>query len=89
MTWSHSLYETEELIIDGRFSGGSWGTVVGGRACVRGMRVRAFAYSTFSKSLPGGTEQTMLAHFSDLEPEDVRACLHFGAQRSGIARLAA
>ena len=47
------------------------------------------AYSTFSKSLRGGTEQTMLADFLDLEPEDVRACLHFGAQRSGIARLAA
>ena len=47
------------------------------------------AYSTFSKSLRGGTEQMMLAHFPDLEPEDIRACLHFDAQRSGIARLAA
>jgi len=42
MTWSHSLCETVELIIDGRFSGGTWGMVVGGRACVRGMRVGVF-----------------------------------------------
>ena len=37
----------------------------------------------------GVTEQTILADFPDLEAEDIRACLHFGAQRSGIARLAA
>ena len=35
------------------------------------------------------TEQTILADFPDLDAEDIRACLHFGAQRSGIARLAA
>ena len=37
----------------------------------------------------GVSEQTILADFPDLEAEDIGACLHFGAQRSGIARLAA
>ena len=91
MTWSHSLCETVGLIVDGRFSGGTWDMVVGGRWSAVGLVYAGcvLAYSTFSKSLRGGTEQTMLAHFPDLEPEDIRACLHFGAQRSDIARLAA
>jgi len=31
----------------------------------------------------------VLADFPDLEQDDIRACLHFAAQRSNIARLAA
>ena len=59
----------------------------GGRACVRGMRIRV---SDILEMLAQGvTEPTLLADFPDLEAKDIRACLHFGAQRSGIARLAA
>ena len=59
----------------------------GGRHCVRGMRIRvADILEMLAQAV---TEQTILADFPDLEPEDIRACLHFGAQRSGIARLAA
>ena len=59
----------------------------GGRACVRGMRIRV---SDILEMLAQAiSEQTILADFPDLEAEDIRACLHFGAQRSGIARLAA
>ena len=59
----------------------------GGRPCVRGMRIRVA--DILEMLAQGVTEQTILADFPDLEPEDSRACLHFGAQRSGIARLAA
>ena len=59
----------------------------GGRAWVRGMRIRVA--DTLEMLAQGVTEQIILADFPDLEPEDIRACLHFGAQRSGIARLAA
>ncbi len=59
----------------------------GGRPCVRGMRIRVA--DILEMLAQGVTEQTTLADFPDLEPEDVRACLHFGAQRSCIARLAA
>lgn len=59
----------------------------GGRACVRGVRVRVAG--TPEMLAQGVTEQTILADFPDLEAEDMRACLHFGAQRSGIVRLAA
>ena len=59
----------------------------GGRACVRGMRIRIA--DILEMLAQGVTEQTILADFPDLEPEDSRAYLHFGAQRSGIARLAA
>jgi len=59
----------------------------GGRACVRSMRIRVS--DVLEMLAQGVTEQTILADFPDLEAEDIRACLHFGAQRSGIARLAA
>lgn len=59
----------------------------GGRACVRGMRIRV---SDILEMLAQGiTEQTILADFPDLEADDIHACLHFGAQRSGITRLTA
>jgi uncharacterized protein (DUF433 family) len=59
----------------------------GGRACIRGMRIRVA--DILEMLAQGVSEQTILADFPDLEKEDIRACLHFGAQRSGIARLAA
>ena len=37
----------------------------------------------------GETEATVLADFPDMEQDDIHACLHFAAQLSGIARLAA
>ena len=65
------------------FNANQWG----GRACVRGMRIRV---SDILEMLAQGvTEQTILADFPDLEAEDIRACQHFGAQSNGIARLAA
>ena len=59
----------------------------GGRALIRGMLIRV---SDILEMLAQGVnEQTILADFPDLEAEDIRACLHSGAQRSDIARLAA
>jgi len=59
----------------------------GEHACIRGMRIRVA--DILEMLAQGVTEQTILADFPDLEAEDIRACLHFGALRSGIARLAA
>ena len=73
------------MTLDGRITFNS--NQCGGRACVRGMRIRVV--DILEMLVQGVTEQTILADFPDLEPEDIRACLHFGAQRSGIARLAA
>ncbi len=57
----------------------------GGHACVRGMRIRVA--DILDMLALGVTEPTILADFPDLAIEDIRACLHFGAQRSSIARL--
>ena len=59
----------------------------GGRPCVRGMRIRVA--DVLELLAQGVSEATILADFPDLEQDDIRACLHFAAQRSGIARLAA
>ena len=59
----------------------------GGRPCIRGMRIRVA--DVLEMLAQGMTEETILADFPDLEQNDIRACLHFAAQRSGIARLAA
>lgn len=59
----------------------------GGHACIRGMRIRVA--DVLEMLAQGVSEATILADFPDLEVEDIRACLHFGAQRSGIARLVA
>jgi uncharacterized protein (DUF433 family) len=61
-------------------------TQCSGRACIRGMRIRVA--DILEMLAQGVSEQTILADYPDLEKEDIRACLHFGAQRSGIARLA-
>jgi uncharacterized protein (DUF433 family) len=59
----------------------------GGRACIRGMRIRVA--DILEMPAQGVSEQTILADFPDIEVEDIRACLHFGALRSGLAPLAA
>ena len=59
----------------------------GGRPCVRGMRIQVA--DVLEMLAQGVSEATLLADFPDLEQDDIRACLHFAAKRSGIARLAA
>ena len=59
----------------------------GGRACLRGMRIRVA--DVLELLAQGVSEATVLADFPDLEQDDIQACLHFAAQRSNIARLAA
>ena len=72
------------MTLDGRITFNS--NQCGGRACVRGMRI--LVSDILEMLAQGVAEQTILADFPDLE-QDIRACLHFGAQRSGIARFAA
>jgi uncharacterized protein (DUF433 family) len=59
----------------------------GGRACVRGMRIRVA--DILEMLAQGVEEKTILADLPDLEEDDIRACLQFGAQRSGTARITA
>ena len=59
----------------------------GGRACIRGMRIRV---SDILEMLADGvTEEEILTDFPDLEREDIRASLRFTARLAAIARLAA
>lgn len=59
----------------------------GGRACVRGLRIRV---SDILEMLAQGVIQDeLLTDFPDLESADIQACLHFAAQRAAIARVAA
>lgn len=51
----------------------------GGKPCIRGLRITV---SDVLEYLAGGmTEQQILADFTDLELEDIRACLAFAADR--------
>ena len=59
----------------------------GGRPCIRGMRIRVTDVLEMLAS--GVSESQILADLPDLEREDIRACLHYAAQRSDIVRLAA
>lgn len=59
----------------------------GGRPCIRGMRIRVTDVLEMLAS--GVSESQILVDFPDLEREDIRACLHYAAQRSDIVRLAA
>ena len=59
----------------------------GGRACIRGMRIRV---SDILEMLAEGVpEAQILFDFPDIESADIRACLHYAAQRTGMIRLAA
>lgn len=52
---------------------------MGGRPCIRGMRIRV---ADVLEMLAGGaTEAEILADFPDLEVEDIRAALAFAAER--------
>jgi len=50
-----------------------------GKPCIRGMRI---TISDILEYLAGGmTEEEILADFSELTAEDIRACLAFAADR--------
>jgi uncharacterized protein (DUF433 family) len=82
---SHQLIKGINMTLDERITFSA--EQCGGRPCVRGMRIRVA--DILEMLAQGVSESTILADFPDLEQEDIRACLHFAAQRSEIARLAA
>ena len=51
----------------------------GGKPCIRGLRITV--YDILEYLAAGMTEQQLLADFPDLEPEDIKACLAFAADR--------
>lgn len=51
----------------------------GGKPCIRGFRITVYDVLEYLAS--GMTEQEILADFPDLEPEDIKACLAFAADR--------
>ncbi len=50
-----------------------------GKPCIRGMRITVQDVLEYLAS--GMTEQEILADFPYLEPDDIRACLAFAAER--------
>ena len=59
----------------------------GGRPCIRGMRIRVV--DILEMLAEGVGTEEILGDFPDLDPEDIRACLLFAAERSNIPRLVA
>jgi uncharacterized protein (DUF433 family) len=57
----------------------------GGRPCIRGMRIRV--KDVLDMLAAGETEQTILADFPDLQPEDIRAALEYAARQVDHAVL--
>ncbi len=51
----------------------------GGKPCIRGLRITV--YDVLEYLAAGMTEQQILSDFPDLEPEDIKACLAFAADR--------
>ena len=51
----------------------------GGKPCVRGLRITV--YDVLGWLAAGMQEQEILRDYPDLEPEDIRACLAFAAER--------
>ena len=51
----------------------------GGKPCIRGMRITVQDVLEYLAS--GMTEAAILADFPYLEPDDIRACLAFAADR--------
>lgn len=51
----------------------------GGRACVRGMRIRVIDVLDLLSN--GLSVEQVLDELPDLEPEDVRACLTYASRR--------
>lgn len=59
----------------------------GGKPCIRGMRIRV---SDILMMLAENiTAEEILRDFSDLEMEDIQACLLFAAQHIDIPKLVA
>ncbi|MBI5362232.1 MAG: DUF433 domain-containing protein [Planctomycetes bacterium] len=53
----------------------------GGRACIRGLRVRVI--DVLEMLAAGESPASILMAFPYLEPEDITACLSFAVQRIG------
>ena len=51
----------------------------GGKPCVRGLRITV--YDVLGWLAAGMQEPEILRDYPDLEPEDIRACLAFAAER--------
>ena len=58
----------------------------GGKPCIRGMRITVSDVLEYLAS--GMTEEEILRELPDLEPEDIRACLAFAADREKKLRSA-
>lgn len=52
---------------------------LGGRPCIRGMRIRV--RDVLDMLADGATEAEILADFPDLEMDDIRACFAYAAAR--------
>lgn len=59
----------------------------GGRPCIRGMRIRVI--DVLDLLAAGLTQQQVLEELSDLEAEDISACLRFASSRFTHPILAA
>lgn len=57
----------------------------GGKPCVRGMRIAV--YDVLDWLASGMSEVEIIADFPELEPEDIRACLRFAADREHAGRV--
>ena len=51
----------------------------GGRPCIRGLRISV--YDVLAMLAEGMTQQAILDDFPELEPDDLKACLGYAAQR--------
>ncbi len=51
--------------------------IIGGRACIRGMRISVSVI--VGQIAHGATSDEILADYPDLEPEDVRQALEYAA----------
>lgn len=51
----------------------------GGKPCIRGLRITVYDVLEYLAS--GMSEEEILADFSDLNRDDIRACLAFAADR--------
>ena len=58
----------------------------GGKPCIRGMRITVYDILEYLAS--GMTEAEILEDFSELTPEDIRACLAFAADRERRVMIA-
>lgn len=60
---------------------------LGGKPCVRGMRIRVVDVLELLAS--GMTQQQVIDEYPDLEADDIKACLLFAAKRSNHPYLIA